>query len=126
MANYPTVDSTTGKYLPNPSRPISYGIRPNVITQTFDSGHEQRRVRGVHKKIFEFKYNCLKLTEYKTIRDFYINTTACGVYSFNWTDPVEKITYNVKFSMDAFQGDYIAHSVNGPYYTLSVKLEQVL
>jgi len=126
MPAFPTVDSTTGKYLPNPSRPITYGVKSNNTAISFDSGHEQRRQRGLPKRTFEFKYNALSLTEYKTIRDFYINTTACGVYSFTWTDPIEKTTYNVKFNMDIFQGDYIAHSTKGPYYTLAIKLEQVL
>lgn len=125
MENYPTTDSTTGKPLPNPSMPIDYGNKSNNISFSSDSGTSQVRPRGKMKRTFSFSYVALILTEWKTIRDFYIarNGTA---QSFYWTDPVEKVTYTVRFSSEELIGKNFGHNVKTPLYSCDIKLEEVL
>lgn len=124
IPTYPTTDSTTGKVLPNPSRPITYGVKTNSIIFEADNGYGKRRPRGKAKNTFEFTYLVLNSTQYKTIRDFYIARKG-PVESFYWTDPVTKTEYYVRFNMDTFVGEYKYHNTKTPLYEVAIKLEEV-
>jgi len=124
IPNYPVTDSTTGKAMPRPSRPIDYGVKTSTIISEFDAGHSQRRARGRAKNTFEFSYLALNATEYKTLRDFYIFCNG-PVKSFNWVDPVTNSNFVVHFSMENFVGNYKMHNANTPLYEVGIKLEEV-
>lgn len=123
--NYPTTDSTTGKQMPNPSFPIEDSYSSNNISFISDGGNEQVRPRGKMKGGFSFSYIALTSTQYKTIRDFYL--ARKGSYeSFQWTHPVLKETYTVRFKMDTFSGKNFTQNIKTPLYSLDIKLEEVL
>lgn len=117
MEHYPTT-------IPNPSLPINIGIRIPTVEFKADSGVVQRRKTGSSKLTFDFNYIALTAAAYKTLFDFYIARSG-KVESFLWTAPDTKITYTVRFAMDAFAGVYKYHNIKGPLYELSIKLEQV-
>ena len=117
-SDYPTA----GTSVPNPSRPLSEGIKANTITFAADSGHEQRRSRSNSKRTFSLNYIVLTADQYKTLRDFYMNVT--NVNAFAWTHPIEKTVLNVKFAMDTFSGENFEHNAQGPLYKLQLSLEE--
>lgn len=120
--SFPTL-TPSGKHLTLPTRPIGYGVKTNTLVFTSDSGHEQRRQKGMPKKTFDLSYPILSLEEYKTIRDFFLQ--VLNVTAFNWTDPIEKITYLVRFDMETFLGQQKYHGPKGAHYELQLKLLQV-
>ena len=109
--------------IPNPARPLKEGIKTNVLIQTFDSGHEQRRQKSDPKRTFDLSYPVLKSKEYFTIRDFFLQVT--NSQAFLWTHPVEKTQHLVRFNMDTFAGEYVEHGPSGPLYKLQLSLLQV-
>lgn len=118
--------SKTGvqKYLPNPSRPINEGIKTNNIIHSFESGHEQRRVKGDPKRNFEFTYNALDEEQATTLVQFFIQCYG-AVKSFTWTHPVTKETILCRFDMDSMIKENFSHGPKGPIYKINVKLVQV-
>lgn len=124
---YPTTYvSKSGEVLnlPNPSRPFNEGIKTNNITQTFESGHEQRRVKGDPRRTFEFTYNILTEEQANTIVNFFIQCYG-NVKAFLWTHPLSKETYQCRFDMDALVKENFSHNIYGPLYKLNIKLIQV-
>ena len=118
----------TVKRMPNGSRPISYGVKTNVLTVAFESGYEQRRKKGDPLKSFEFSYNALNYRQYKTIHDFFLDRGG-SLEPFIWADysvpENDKPTYLVKFDMPVFQAEEVSHSRTGPIYKVTLKLQQV-
>lgn len=127
MEEYPTEVSalypTQGDRIPTPSRPMSEGVKSNVLTSKFDSGFSQSRIKGEAKRTFDLNYISLSLDQYKTIRDFYMRVMTC--YSFTWVHPIEKTTHTVKFTNELFKGTNKGHGPKGPTYELSVTLEEI-
>lgn len=124
MPTYPTTDST-GARIPNPSRPLTEGVQPNTLVQTFDSGHEQRRKKGDPRMTWEFTYLVLTDAAYRTLQNFYIARGGIAE-SFAWTHPLTKQQYpSVRFNMDTFSGEYFEHPSKGALWKLAVKLIQV-
>lgn len=119
---FPTQDRYTGKQLPNCSRPINYGVKASTLSIEFDSGHSQRRQKSAPKSTFEFQYNALSVTEYRTIRDFFM--LVQNSRAFLWTDPIEKTTYKVMFNQDTFAAIQKGHGPAGPWYELQLRLVQ--
>lgn len=123
---FPTVVSasypTSGQRIPNCAVPLQEGLKVSTITSEFDSGHSQRRRKSLPKRTFQLTYPVLTFDQYKTIRDFFLTVT--NVSEFSWTHPVEKVTLNVKFSMDTFSGENFAYG-KVPLYKLQLALEQV-
>lgn len=125
MENYPVVDATTGKRLPNPSMPLDHSVKGNNITFTSDSGMVQIRPRGRMKNTFSFKYIALNKDQWKTIKDFFISRRG-GYESFKWTDPTDHVEYTVRFSNEELVGNLFGHTGKTPLYSCEIKLEEVL
>jgi phage-related protein len=131
MANdytkYPTVVyeeyKTAGTPMPNPSRPLSEGLKVSTIVSEFDSGHTQRRNKSNPKRTFQLTYTVLTLDQYKTIRAFFMK--KLNTYEFNWVHPVEGTVLNVRFTNDTLSAENFSHGVSGPLYKLQLSLEQV-
>jgi phage-related protein len=124
MAEFPT-QTPQGKRVPNPSRPLQEGIAAQDLIFSSDSGHEQRRRKGLPICTFELSYVALTYDQYVTIRNFYINHTTAK--AFDWYHPFTKQKYRVRFASDNLQGEYFEHpAVTGPLYKLSFALRQVL
>lgn len=109
--------------IPNCSQPLREGIKTNLLMQTFDSGHEQRRQRSDPRRTFDPTYNVLTLNQYLTLRDFFF--TVLNSVPFTWVHPIEKTLCLVRFDMDTFAGETIGHGPKGPLYKLQLKLLQV-
>lgn len=110
--------------LPNPSRPFTEGVKTNNITQTFESGHEQRRVKGDPRRTFEFTYNILTEEQASTIVSFFIKCYG-NVKSFLWVHPLSKEVIQCRFDMEAISKENFTHNIQGPLYKLQIKLIQV-
>jgi phage-related protein len=123
METFPAVDSK-GKRIPNPSRPLTEGVATNDLVFTADSGHEQRRQKGVHLFTFELKWDALTLEAYQTIRNFYIKHTTTK--SFRWIHPLTSQELKVRFTSETFSGENFAHRKTGPIYKAACRLKQVL
>jgi len=124
---YPTeYTSKTGeiKYLPNPSRPFTEGVKTNNITHSFESGHEQRRAKGDPKRTFEFTYNALDEEQATLLTQFFIQCYG-NVRSFYWIHPLTKETLQCRFDMDSLVKENFSHGPKGPIYKINVKLVQV-
>lgn len=118
--------SRTGeiKYLPMPSRPFTEGVKTNNITHSFESGHEQRRVKGDPKRTFEFTYNALDEEQANVITKFFIQCYG-NVKAFFWTHPLTKESIQVRFDMDALIKENFTHTpYKGAIYKMNVKLVQ--
>ena len=120
-----TTSSGKTAHLPNPSIPIKYGYKTNTLVTEFESGHEQRRSKGLTKKTFEFTYKALTLEEADVIEAFFFECLG-SVRAFSWTDPVDKKVYVCRFDGDSFAREYFRHGANGPIFRIPVKLTQVL
>ena len=112
------------KYLPAPSRPLTEGVKTNNLVTSFESGHEQRRVKGDPRRTFEWTYNVLSEQEASLLVTFFIQRYG-NVQSFIWTHPMSKEQLQVRFDMDAMVKENFAHGPKGPLYKLNVKLVQV-
>lgn len=121
-STFPTLDRYTGLPLPNCSRPINYGVKASTLVMEFDSGHQQRRQKATPKTTIDLQYTALTLTEYQTLRDFFM--LVLNVTPFSWTDPIEKTTYQVTFNQDTFMGIQKGHGPTGPWYEVQLKLVQ--
>lgn len=122
-----TYTSKTGeiKSLPNPSRPFSEGVKTNNITHSFESGHEQRRVKGDPKRTFEFSYNALDEEQASLLTSFFIQCYG-NVKAFLWTHPLTKETMQVRFDMEALMKENFSHTpYKGALYKINIKLVQV-
>jgi hypothetical protein len=121
---YPTFDST-GKEIPRPSMPLKETPKPNSIIFVADSGHEERRKKGDTLFMWDIDYPVLTTAMYNTIRDFYITNT--DVVSFNWTHPVSKTVYLVRFeSQTPFAASQFSHNTKTCLWSLQFRLTQVL
>lgn len=128
MAVYPTTYvNAQGQTvrLPSPSRPLAFGTRTNTIKQVFDSGHEQRRKKGADKDTFDFTYLYLEKEAALALRTFYLARNG-DVEAFQWTDPVLKTEYTVRFDMDTFVMENVTHNDKGPLFKVSIKLVEDL
>jgi len=128
IPSYPTTYvSRTGetKALSLPSRPFTEGVKTNNLVQNFESGHEQRRVKGDAKRTFEFTYNVLVEEEAAVLTTFFIQRYG-NVQSFMWTHPLTKESMQVRFDMDSLIKENFGHGPKGPLYKMNVKLVQVL
>lgn len=126
--NWPTTyvkaDGTSSR-MPNPSIPIKYGYKTNSLLLEFESGHEQRREKGLMRRTFEFTYNVVTSAVADELENFFV-TCRGSVRAFNWTDPATSKTYVCRFDGDTFSREYFAHSSNGPLFRVVVKLIQVI
>ena len=112
--------------MPHPAKPIPETLKTNNLILQFDSGYEQRRKKSPPRKGFELTYPLLEKEAYDILSNFYL-AVGGNLDTFSWTHPVSKITYNVRFDMDTFQGEYhTTTSNNTHYWKVSVKLLQVL
>lgn len=125
----PSIDPTTAQPftfpsdLPKPSRPLGYGVKTSVLITTFDSGHEQRRVKGDIRRTWDCSYIYLTLAQYLSLKNFFMRTMNC--HAFYWTEPMTDDRYTVRFDMDALVIANKYHGPQGPGYEASFKLIEV-
>lgn len=127
MLSYPTtyVENGQTKRMPNPARPIDYHYVTNNLEVTFESGHEQRRQKGLPKLKVEFTYRSLSQAQADALVSFFI--TCCGsVHPFTWTDPVTRSSYRMRFDLKELRKKYVNHNIKGPRYEMTVTLIQDL
>lgn len=110
---------------PTPQRPIPEGIKTSVLINQFDSGHEQRRRKGAPRKTFEVTYPFLDQQAYAALQAFFLSVGG-SLDTFSWVHPVTKVTYTVRFDLDALQGEYHMTTRLGHFWKCSLKLLQVL
>lgn len=116
--------ATAGAEIPNPSLPLAEGVKAQTIISEFDSGHSQRRTKGLPKRTFQLSYIVLTSDQYRTIRDFFMQ--KLNTYEFNWTHPIEKTVLNVRFTNDTLSAENFSWGVGkGALYKLQLSLEQV-
>lgn len=113
------------KRLRNPDMPIKYGVSTNSLVIVFESGHEQRRKKGIPKKTFDLTFSNLDLEAATCLEDFFY-LMGGPVAPFTWTDPSTNKVYNVRFDGDSFTKEYVTHTRLGPLFTVTIKLVQVI
>ena len=121
---YVASDGST-KRLPNCSLPVNYGYKTNNLVVEFESGHEQRRQKGLIRRTFDINYQALTMEQAQTIESFFFSSRG-SVRAFNWTDPTSNETYVVRFDGDNFAKEYFGHNDIGPIYKISLKFIQVI
>lgn len=124
MAVYPTVDGK-GVLIPPPSRPLQESVKFNSLVLSFDSGHEQRRSKGLPKKSWDIQYLALGNEAKKTIQAFFI-ARGGSREAFTWTHPETKETFSVRFDGDTLQTECFGqHPKLGALWKVSFKVVQV-
>lgn len=92
MADFPTLS------IP-PIFPIEIEREDNVIRSQSEAGYELTRPRWTRiRKTFTVKYQLLTPAD-KALLDTFIDTTTCGAYLFNWTNPADSTVYSVRFAV---------------------------
>lgn len=128
MLTYPEtyIENGQTKRMPNPSRPIDYDYVTNNLEVAFESGHEQRRQKGLPKLKVDFSYKALTQAQADTLVNFFVVSCAGSVRPFEWTDPVSRKTYWMRFDMKQLKKEYIGHNVKGPIYSMNITMIQDL
>ncbi len=82
-----------------PAQVIEEEIRFRTLITPFESGKEQRRSKGVPRRVWTMKFSRLK-AEGDQIWAFYV--ARKGVYeAFLWTNPIDGQQYTVRFLEDS-------------------------
>jgi phage-related protein len=91
-----------------------------TIRTTFESGIVQTRAKFTRMRgTWALTWANLRGEHYRTLRAFYKQMKG-GAFSFNWTHPQEKVSYDVRFS-----GQFSPHHTVRDCWSLTVTLEQV-
>lgn len=114
---------TAGTPIPNPSRPLTQGVKTSTIIFAADSGHEQRRTKAQPKATFDLQWLALSHDQFLTLKQFFME--VLNVTPFYWLHPLEKESYLVRFDMDTFSGTNKIHGPKGAFFETSAKLVQV-
>jgi hypothetical protein len=100
MANpvFPTLALTKGG---QDSSQFSIKIEDVALKSEIEGGYVVTRARHTRtpRKTFSTAYKSISDADRTTLLSFY-NTVAGGSVIFDWTDPVDKITYQVRFTSD--------------------------
>ena len=113
------------KRMPNCSMPINYGFQSNNLVIAFESGHEQRRQKGLIRRTFDIKFAAITKVQAMVIEDFYFSAKG-SIKAFNWIDPATGLTHVVRFEGNTFAKEYFEHSDLGPIFRVSLKFIQVV
>lgn len=83
--------------IPNPEYPFRVEHEDNSITSKFEDGIVQSRLKFTKsRKTWTLKWNGLKQTDYATLEDFIVNDAKHAANAFNWTNPINNTTYEVR------------------------------
>jgi len=76
----------------------------NVKVVEFENGSEQRRDLwgGKTKKVFQIQFNVNTKTEITAIHDWFVAKSGPAT-SFEFTCPIDNVTYNVRFVDNSFE-----------------------
>lgn len=97
MATFPTL-SENGVTIP-PSYPLIEQVEDSVIRSNFDGGYVQTRARYTRiRKTWKINYSNLSNTNKNTLVAF-LNTVNGGADSFTWTNPIDEVSYSVRFTI---------------------------
>jgi len=95
MANFPTF-TENGVDIP-PSYPLVEQLEDSTIRSKFDGGYVQTRARYTRiRKTWKISYLNLSNTNKNTLITF-LNTINGGADSFTWVNPVDTLSYSVRF-----------------------------
>ena len=73
------------------------------------------------KKSWHLTYKLLSNNDYGTLKDFFLNSAKGGALSFNWLNPQDSTTYEVRFKDDNLKASYVTIG----YWDVEFELEQV-
>ena len=83
--------------IPNPEYPFKVEHEDNSITSKFEDGSVQSRLKFTKsRKTWTLKWNGMKQTHYDTLENFIVNTAKHAANKFNWTNPTNNTTYEVR------------------------------
>ena len=101
---------------------ISYKVDITV----FEDGGEQRRLRGSPRHVFSLEFLSISEDDRDTIHNFFI--THKGRYgTFSWVNPLDSITYNVRFATDNLEETNIGYNETiGDIFDIRFQFEEVI
>jgi len=80
---------------------VKEGIQFNNLITEFESGKEQRRVKGAPRRTWKLRFKKDQV-DADEIWDFYV--ARKGTFEpFEWTSPIDGKTYTVRFAQDNLQ-----------------------
>jgi phage-related protein len=108
MANFPTLTEDGVAVLP--SYPVPEGYDDSVITSPFEGGYVQTRALCSRiKKFWQINYNYLSATNKDSLVTFF-GTTNGAADSFTWTNPLDSVSYTVRFKPKSFSCNHTLFS----------------
>ncbi len=83
--------------IPNPEYPLGYKPEDNSIISNFEDGSRQsRRKFTKSRSTWTLKWKKLKQKYFTILDDFIKNDAVFATNKFNWTNPSDKKTYEVR------------------------------
>ena len=93
-----------------------------TLKSPFEDGYQLTRPLWTKpKKEWHIVYKYLSDSDYQTLRDFFENSALGGAVSFNWTNPVDNMSYEVRFKEDSLKAEYVTVG----YWDVEFDLEEV-
>jgi phage-related protein len=116
---------------PSLSRSPSYSIKESredsVLRSDYEAGYVNTRQRFTRvRRKWELRYPYLTEVDVSTLRTFIDTTVHGGADAFDWTNPVDSVTYQVRLQKPP---EFIAYFSNpglsGTIYSADILLDQV-
>ena len=83
--------------IPNPEYPLKVDHEDNSITSKFEDGTVQSRLKFTKsRKTFTLKWSSMAQADYDDLEEFIVNTVKHAALIFEWTNPTDNVTYNVR------------------------------
>jgi phage-related protein len=109
--NWPNVQLPSG---------LDESMEDPVIRTEFESGIVKTRARYTRiRRTWSLSWANMRGSHYRSLRAFYVQTRG-GALSFNWTNPTEGATFEVRF-----KGNIVSRHTVMDCWSVTLTLEQV-
>ena len=110
----------------DPSYVFEEEINYRIDINTFETGTEQRHARGRPKRVWTLRYDDVDQTKRDSIHDLFEG--VLGAYgAFPWVNPLDNVTYNVRFANDVLDEENIAYDeTNGHRFNIQIAFVEVI
>lgn len=93
---------------------------------TYEDGTEQRMSRGSPRRMFTMRFRAVSESIRNTIHTFF-ETVYGAQTTFTWVNPLDNVTYNVRFLNDTIEEENIGYNeTDGDIFNIELQAIEVI
>lgn len=109
----------------NPTYVYEEAITYKTSITTYEDGTETRHSRGSPKRMFTLRFLAVDEATRDTLHNFH-QATYGSATTFQWENPLDLVTYNVRFMEDTLTEENISYNDTGDIFNIECKLLEVV